>query len=672
MSNIVENDNGDVLRWDGKAWSPAEVVENDKGERRAFDGQAWVPVSTKGFKSLQPAAKGLGQRVVEGAATLGQGFFMGAGDEIGAGIAATIDPLVGKWPGKSWGERYDAGLANARGNLRDYASAHPVAAPALEIGGAVTSASALPAAGVAAAPTLLGRMGQASAAGAGWGGVSGFMGGEGGLGNRLASGAQGAAIGAVAAPVLTAGANGVAWAGRRLGMISDDPAERSAKLLGQALSRDSTTADDVLSNVHAMNKSGVPGQPVDAGGENLKALARAAGSVPGKGREAITSAVADRTSAVVGAADDTLLRAFNPEDFVTRRDKLVDTIRKNASDAYGAAFDAGKKLTPDKELNAILNTPAARRAWQEAYRLQKDFGNKIGVIDPESGAATQLSTEFLHSLKMHLDDMAGGAPRNNLTGKPSAEGAAFTGLAKRLADWIKTNNPAYKEAAAQYADDAGRIEALKLGSEQFFKLRPEELAAKVKEMGTAERELFLTGVYDGFLNKGYNVLRNRDHMASERFEERVKAVLPADMAKRMLDRIADLRKFQDTTRFVAPRTNSQTLGRALDIEDANNVAVDDLVNAGSQALRGNYLGAALNAVGSAATRATNKARGLDEETAAQIVKMLMSDPKASAQHWAGNSKALQTAADRVRQQQMLAQILATGVPAGGITATQGR
>ena len=672
MSQLVENDNGDVLRWDGKAWAPAQVVENDKGERRAFDGSSWVPVSTKGFKSMQPAPRGVGAGIRDAAASVGHGLFQGAGDEIGAGIAATIDPLVGKWPGKSWGERYDAALGNVRGNLRAFQGNNPIAATALEVGGAIAGASALPAAGaVKAAPSLVGRLLQAGGWGAGMGGVSGFLSGEGGLGNRLESGATGAVIGGIAAPALTAAGNGIAYGARRAGMIADSPEQRTAKILGRALERDGVDEAGLMANVQRMNAAGVPATAVDAGGENVKALARAAASVPGKGREAVTQAVTSRTERLFGAADDTLLKAFNPEDFVTRRDKLVENISKNARAAYGEAFNAGKALEPDKELNAILNTPAVRKAWGAAYQLQKDFGNKLGVHDP-SGPLVKPSTEFLHSLKMQLDDMAGGAPLNNVTRKPGAEGVAYQSIARRLSNWIKQNNPAYADAAAQYADDAGRIEALRLGSEQFFKLRPEELAAKVKEMGPAEKELFLTGVYDGFVTKGYNVLRARDHMATERFEERVRAVLPKDMATRMLDRIEELRKFQATTNFVAPRANSQTFARAIDMEDAGTTGLDAAISTGRQAINGQWLGAALTAAGNVAQSAANKAKGLDEETAAMIVKMLMDDPKASSQLWRGSAQALTTAADKAARDRMLAHILATGVPTGGVTATQGR
>lgn len=38
------NDRGDVIRFDGKSWVPADIVVNDAGKRMAFDGQSWVEI----------------------------------------------------------------------------------------------------------------------------------------------------------------------------------------------------------------------------------------------------------------------------------------------------------------------------------------------------------------------------------------------------------------------------------------------------------------------------------------------------------------------------------------------------------------------------------------------------------------------------------------------------
>jgi hypothetical protein len=142
-----------------------------------------------------------------------QGLTFNLGDEIAAGIGATIGRPGGEpIAGSTWGDRYDNALTEARGVQDAAQSQHPVAYGAGEVAGAALPAVVAPelygSSAIAAAPTAASAAGRAALAGGAVGAVSGFGGGEGGVKDRLQSaatgGAAGAAIGAVAAPIARA------------------------------------------------------------------------------------------------------------------------------------------------------------------------------------------------------------------------------------------------------------------------------------------------------------------------------------------------------------------------------------------------------------------------------------------------------------------------------------
>ncbi|WP_423066162.1 hypothetical protein [Devosia sp. CN2-171] len=130
------------------------------------------------------------------ARAFGQGGMFGWGDEVVAGGAAALDPLVHGDRGKDFRQRYDAYLARERGDIDDFRKENPVAAYGAEIAGAIPTS-------VAAGGTLAGqgantlqRVGANLAVNAGQGGIYGAGAAEGDLGDRAVGAATGAAMGA--------------------------------------------------------------------------------------------------------------------------------------------------------------------------------------------------------------------------------------------------------------------------------------------------------------------------------------------------------------------------------------------------------------------------------------------------------------------------------------------
>lgn len=133
-------------------------------------------------------------------------------DEASAAVQGAVHGLTG------FGRPYDEALAFERAHERAADAASPVMSPVGKIAAGVATGGPLLGRAVAAAPTLVGRMGQGAAIGSGIGAVEGFGHGEGSFAERVGGGAEGAAIGAGVGAVFPVAASA---ASRAYGAASD-------------------------------------------------------------------------------------------------------------------------------------------------------------------------------------------------------------------------------------------------------------------------------------------------------------------------------------------------------------------------------------------------------------------------------------------------------------------
>ncbi len=135
---------------------------------------------------------------LEGVAqSAGQGALLGFGDEIAAALGAVGGMLPGGH-GKGYGEV----LSDVRGKGKKFSDDHPYVSLGAEVAGGIGSLAGAPVRAVAAAPSMLGRVGRSAAIGGGFGAASGFGNSEGDYGNRLVGATKGGAVGAVAGPLI--------------------------------------------------------------------------------------------------------------------------------------------------------------------------------------------------------------------------------------------------------------------------------------------------------------------------------------------------------------------------------------------------------------------------------------------------------------------------------------
>jgi hypothetical protein len=101
-------------------------------------------------------------------------------------------------------------------------------------------------------------------------------------------------------------------------------------------------------------------------------------------------------------------------------------------------------------------------------------------------------TDILHQIKIGLDRVI-DAETDSVTKKMTGYGGDVVKVKNEFNDLIKSLNPEYKKANAEFADAERISKAFKMG-EDYQKLDPAEAASKIKKLNSDEKEAFRLGV----------------------------------------------------------------------------------------------------------------------------------------------------------------------------------
>ena len=436
-----------------------------------------------------------------------QGLAMNGSDEAIAGITSALgggDELVKainqfrseqKLPALS---RYDANLARERVGLKDYAKENLGKDLLYGTLGALVPMLYPP----LAKAKLLGQMGI----GAGAGGLSGFLNAEGGFQNRLDA-AKAPAIISGALPVPLAGAGKVLGAGYRaltkpsvskMGLSQGDDAVR------QAIVDDVGSLDEATKILREARQAGKPMALADLG-DNTRGVFDAAHLLPGEGKRKISGFLRDRDDGILSRMTSDLKLAFG------KRGRFFDEF-KSMKDARaikgGKIYDrANKKIIPmTRELTELFQTPSMRNAIEKAREIAGDNQVKLPdlsiddagrLVDASGDLVSGVQTQFLHYIKMGLDDVVFSAVPS--AGIGQAQKGASQGVRHKLLDIMDANNTTYKVARNYWAGETASMNAMQLGR-KFLTDDIDELGAAVANMGKGELDAFRIGAMQGLMD----------------------------------------------------------------------------------------------------------------------------------------------------------------------------
>jgi hypothetical protein len=443
--------------------------------------------------------------ITEGSLRSGlQGLTMGAGDEMRAAAAATLQPVFGEESGKDWGQRYDAYAARERGKLNEFRDEHPVIAAGAEIAGAIPTMM-LPGMQGPQAATLMGRVGMGALTAAAQGGVYGFNAGEGGFENRAINAGKTAAISApfgALTPAVGAGAS-AAWnryltsrAAGQAGMPTP-----AYNILTRAMNADGSLAGPGAQRLQAAGNQAMLADAGPTGMTLLDTAVQRSGPAATAARTALDQRVGQASQTITNALDNTL---GAPAGLNATARNIAQSTAGVRDDAYTAAYNSAINYADDtgRRVEEVLQrVPAGtmRDAIREANDEMRSNGVRnmqIRATIADDGTVTfgeMPNVQQLDEIKKALQRNARAAI--DQYGRPTGEGLRARRLAAQLREAIGEAAPAYNEATRLGGDKIAMDEALDLGRRLMQPGTTREVVRDtVDGMSQAERSMVGQGI----------------------------------------------------------------------------------------------------------------------------------------------------------------------------------
>ena len=394
-----------------------------------------------------------------------------------------------------------AGAAIERVGLETYRQQFPGRAFGAELTGGM--APAIVSRGKTAPESLF----MAGTKAGGFGAVSGYGASEGDLGTQAYNALTGAGISALATPTLQ-------LAGRATGKLYKSVVEgmfASPNRMGKDAARDairSALESDVGSVDQALqivlSKTGKPYSLADIG-PNTRAYLDAANVLPGPGKQAAKEFLEKRDKGIAARLTSDIQDAFGSRaSFFDEFNALKEARSDLGGKLYKRALS--RQIPVTTELTALLKRPSLEDAYSRGITIARERGMPVpktrienGKLVTDDGEVKAIDTEFLHILKMGLDDVV-------FTGKSPTSGIGSTALNSvkdtraQFLNFIDRSNPAYKRARDYWAGETSAMDSMQMGR-NFLRLDEDELAADLRKMSLSEKEAFRLGAMQNVLDK---------------------------------------------------------------------------------------------------------------------------------------------------------------------------
>lgn len=518
---------------------PIEVELPDGTIAEFPDGTSSETIKGALAKRFKPPAperpkRGVVASALEGA---GQGLSFGFSDEIeGAGRAA-IAKLTGDQ--RPFGDLYSESVKIPRQRQKEAAEDSPVSyyggeiASGLAVPGGLARLGVRSAVAGAAGRGLGARTLAGAREGAAYGAAYGLGKGEDTLGDRVNSAAGGALMGGALGGALPAAVDVASAVGSRIATpfrAAANPERFAAEKLREAIARDFPEGGAMrfADKFDDMANANPSARLMDAGGENVRGLMRAANNMPNAEREGVRRMVDARQANQHARLTDDVSAAFGEgRNFYQTIDDLTRQMDEIGANAIRPALARETPMTD--ALRSVLSRPTAQQLQQSVQRKLADEGLPIGF---------ETRTAMLHRLKVELDDAIGMSRRAEQMGNTPQAGMDTRTLTILKRDLLNAiDNPEYKAGLRQYANEARLRNAGEEGFEAFNKSAPEEIKAALRNMDSdPERRMYRLGAMRAIVDKIRAGNANRDRtdgvFSSPDMQMKLRAILPDRAAYR--------------------------------------------------------------------------------------------------------------------------------------------
>jgi hypothetical protein len=421
--------------------------------------------------------------------SIGQGLTFGTLDEIEAAVRT----------GSISGPEYERQRNLLREQQKQFGQDMPIAKTGLEIGGSLIApfgaarqigrlAPSTQAAVIG--QTVPGQIARGTAIGAATGAASGYGFAEKDAGTEaVVGGVFGGLLGA-SVPIVVDKAGSLIKNVLNSAGIGDQETAAS-KMLASYLKKDNLTPTEAQQALDELRKIGVPNPVIADLGKSLNDLAYSAYVVQSKAKGGTESFLVNRmidqpNDIVKGLVEKAgLAKNVNGFEYL---EALTANQSRLASQAYPDAYSKAIDAVPFRK---YVDRPVFQKAYEEAVKRAGVYGNKLPDLSAIRNAQS-VPTDILHQIKIGLDRVI-DAETDSVTSKVSGYGRDVTKVKTEFNDLIKSLNPEYAKANAQFADAERIKNAFKMG-EDYQRLDPKEAASKIKKLNPDEKEAFRLGV----------------------------------------------------------------------------------------------------------------------------------------------------------------------------------
>lgn len=427
--------------------------------------------------------------VAEGARSVGQGLTFGLLDELEAAVRT----------GAISGPEYERQRNLLREQQKQFGQDAPIIKTGLEIGGSLIAPLGLARQISRLAPatqsavigkTLRGQAGRGAAIGAATGAASSYGFAEENAGSAaLFGGMFGAALGG-SVPIFVDKA-GTLIKNVLTSLGIGDQVTAASKMLSNYLEKDNLTPLEAQQALDELRRIGVPNVALADLGKSLNDLAYSAYVVQSKAKGRTESFLVNRmidqpNDIVRGLVEKAgLARNVNGFEYL---EALTSNQSRLASQSYPDAYSRSINAVPFRQ---YVDRPVFQKAYEEAVKRAGVYGNTLPPLSAIRNAQS-VPTEILHQIKIGLDRVV-DAETDAVTTKVSGYGSDVVKVKNEFNDLIKSLNPDYAKANAEFADAERIKKSFKLG-EDYQKLDPKEAASKIRKLNDDEKEAFRLGV----------------------------------------------------------------------------------------------------------------------------------------------------------------------------------
>jgi hypothetical protein len=427
--------------------------------------------------------------IAETARSIGQGLTFGTLEEIEAALRT----------GSISGPEYEKQRNLLREQQKQFGMDMPIVKTSAEIGGSLIAPLGIAKQVAKLAPatqalitgqTVPGQIARGTAIGATTGAASGYGFAEKDEGSETAMGGAFGGILGGSVPIVVKGAGTLIKNVLNSAGIGDQEAAAS-KMLANYLQKDNLSPKEAQLALDELRRIGVPNPVIADLGKSLNDLAYSAyavqSSAKGTTKEFLENRLIDQPNDIVKGLVEKAGLAKNVNGF-EYLEALTANQSRLASQAYPEAYSKAINAVPFRK---FIDRDVFTKAYGEAVKRADVYGQKLPDLSSIRNAQS-VPTDVLHQIKMGLDRIV-DAETDNITKKMSGYGSDVVKVKNEFNDLIKSLNPEYKKANAEFADAERIKNAFKMG-EDYQKLDPAEAASKIKKLTSDEKEAFRLGV----------------------------------------------------------------------------------------------------------------------------------------------------------------------------------